>query len=454
MAEEPFFGLRAHLEPRWNERRAAQVRAALERRVRDRRSLRRVLSASSLALAGGIVVALFVKQKLVGERPTRLTAPAEARPPLAQPMATPLTAETELVVDPEGAGRAFVLRRGRARFVVPHDERHPFRVRVGPLVVEDVGTIFSVSRLSANKSDVAVEEGRVAVLCDGVRVELGGGARRTFECGQPERDPAPAPAGAIVPEREAISLFGSASGGLGRGPRPPGLRLARSDRKTEPSLARPSSQALSAMGGKAGEGTSSPAAHAGFAGRTEVRERDTPPVPSGRPAGLSATASDTVAELEPPPAAPAWQILAERGRYDEAYDSLRKESQKPVRDETHELLLAADTARLSGHSSEAVPYLRRILLRHREDPRAHLVAFTLGRVLLDELGQPAEAAEAFERARASRGPLAEDALAREVEACARAGDAGRAHALALEYRRTYPQGRRMRAVATFGGLVQ
>ena len=149
---------------------------------------------------------------------------------------------------------------------------------------------------------------------------------------------------------------------------------------------------------------------------------------------------------------PTWKILAERGQYREAYDSLRAESQTPVRDEIHELLLAADTARLSGHPTEAVPYLRRVLTRYGDDSRSHLAAFTLGRVLLDELGQPAEAAAAFERALAPHAPLAEDALARAVEAWARAGRAPRAHALALEYQRRYPQGRRMRTVVKFGGI--
>jgi len=49
-------------------------------------------------------------------------------------------------------------------------------------------------------------------------------------------------------------------------------------------------------------------------------------------------------------------------------------------------------------------------------------AFTLGRVLLDELGRPSEAVDAFPLARSSGGPLAEDALAREVEALSRAGE--------------------------------
>jgi transmembrane sensor len=401
MTEEPPFGLQGHLEPRWTDCRAAQVRSAVKRRARNRRLVRRAISASSLILAGGIALALFLRHELVVKQAPQATGQlALPSPALAQPMATPLTAETELVVDPEGSGRAFVLRRGLARFVVPHDEGHPFRVRVGSLVVEDVGTIFSVVRLSEKRSEISVEEGRVAVLCEGTRIDLGGGQRQVFECGQPGNEVAAARPAPVAVPRTPVVAVGSSSRGAG------------------PALSR------------------------------------------SRPAGVEATkavvASTAASRAKLAPVsseAPAWQDLAERGQYHEAYDSLRNETQVPVRDETHELLLAADTARLSGHSSEAVPYLRRILLRHRDDPRAYLVAFTLGRVLLDELGQPAEAADAFERARASRGPLAEDALAREVEAWARAGDPRRARALAVEYQRAYPQGRRIRAVANFGGLA-
>jgi transmembrane sensor len=314
-------------------------------------------------------------------------------------MATPLTADTELVVDPKGSGRVFVLRRGKARFVVPHDERHPFRVRVGSLVVEDIGTIFSVARLSENRFEVVVDEGQVAVLCEDSRIDLENGQRRTFECGRPAAEPA------VKSRAHSLARTHGAP--------------AASKVSVGPSVA-----------------------------PTVVPPGD----PSGAPTGDAS--AGLLAKPEHRQTGLAWQDLAERGQYREAYDSLRNPSQLPVRDETHELLLAADTARLSGHSSEAVPYLRRILLQHRDDPRAHLVAFTMGRVLLDELGQPAEAAEAFERARAGHGPLAEDALAREVEAWARAGDAGRAYALAMEYQRSYPQGRRMRAVAKFGGLAQ
>ena len=151
-------------------------------------------------------------------------------------------------------------------------------------------------------------------------------------------------------------------------------------------------------------------------------------------------------------AASSWRPLAERGQYEEARRALRKEGPSAVRDDTADLLLAADAARLSGHPAEAVPYLERVLRGHARDPRAGLAAFTLGRVLLDELGRPSEAVDAFARARSSGGPLAEDALAREVEALSRAGDVTGSRERALLYRRLYPNGRRAKAVSRFGGL--
>jgi transmembrane sensor len=153
-------------------------------------------------------------------------------------------------------------------------------------------------------------------------------------------------------------------------------------------------------------------------------------------------------------AAPArsWRPLAERGHYEEAHKALRRAGPTAVRDDTADLLLAADAARLSGHPAEAVPYLQRVVRGHASDPRAGLAAFTLGRVLLDELGRPGDAVDAFAHARASGGPLAEDALAREVEASSRAGDGARSRELGELYRRLYPNGRRAKAVSRFGGL--
>jgi transmembrane sensor len=125
----------------------------------------------------------------------------------------------------------------------------------------------------------------------------------------------------------------------------------------------------------------------------------------------------------------------------------------PARATAESLLAAADAARLQGRAEEGAALLRKILQDHRADPRAPLAAFTLGRVLLMELGQPRQAAAAFAEARALApdGPFAEDALAREVEAWARAGDDAKTRARARDYLRSYPSGRRAPAVRALGG---
>jgi len=148
---------------------------------------------------------------------------------------------------------------------------------------------------------------------------------------------------------------------------------------------------------------------------------------------------------------PSWRALAASGEYDEAY---RRYDPTEVRDDVEDLLLAADVARLSGHPSGAVAPLRRVVDGHAADPRRQIAAFTLGRVLLDELGDPRAAAAAFASARslAPAGPLAEDALAREVEAWSRAGEGQRAAVAAGAYLERYPDGRRLKAVRRFGGL--
>jgi transmembrane sensor len=118
------------------------------------------------------------------------------------------------------------------------------------------------------------------------------------------------------------------------------------------------------------------------------------------------------------------------------------------------LLEAADAARLNQQPKAAVAYLRRLLREHTTSSVAPLAGFTLGRVLLESLGQPSEAAAAFALARrqAPQGSLAQDALAREVEALSKAGRSREAYERAQSYVQQYPTGRRLRAVRLFGGL--
>ncbi len=119
-----------------------------------------------------------------------------------------------------------------------------------------------------------------------------------------------------------------------------------------------------------------------------------------------------------------------------------------------ELLTEVDAARSQGQPERAVELLRQILREHPSDPRSPLAAFTLGRVLLNELGRPREAAAAFHtvRQQGPAGQFDEDALAREVEAWSRASERERARALASVYLERYPAGRHARRVKALAGL--
>jgi transmembrane sensor len=109
-----------------------------------------------------------------------------------------------------------------------------------------------------------------------------------------------------------------------------------------------------------------------------------------------------------------------------------------------DLMMAADAARLSNHPQQAVGYLQRITKEHSIDSRAPLAAFTLGRIYMSQLRQPAAAARAFAQVRqlAPTGALVEDALAREAEALEQAGQHQAAQKLVQAYLKQYPTGRR------------
>jgi transmembrane sensor len=170
-----------------------------------------------------------------------------------------------------------------------------------------------------------------------------------------------------------------------------------------------------------------------------------PPEPSASPS----------ADLEPLRAATrSWRALAQDGEYATAFEAMLAEGKSAVRDEPGDLWLAADVARLSGHPERSVTLLERVASAHPGDSRAPLAAFTLGRVLLDQLGRPHEAAQAFATAQrlAPGGALAQDALAREVESWSKAGEAAFARARAEEFVRRYPGSRRAKVVRRHGGL--
>jgi transmembrane sensor len=112
---------------------------------------------------------------------------------------------------------------------------------------------------------------------------------------------------------------------------------------------------------------------------------DAPAIAGSTPATAARTPSVT------------WRELAQNGHYGGAYRALgtqgiRRESR---RGGVEQLLMLADIARLSGNPADAAIPLARIVRDHPGDPRAAFSAFTLGRLELDTLGQPAQAAASF-----------------------------------------------------------
>jgi transmembrane sensor len=332
-------------------------------------------------------------------------------------LATPLDPSTELATIEDGARAALVeLRRGRGRFQVVHTEGRTFSVRAGDVTVTVLGTIFSVERI-ADRIGVTVERGRVQVAWSGGARRLaagesgwfpplGEGARLETLGTRPESAGttagAPAPGAAIV-DRAGDQRRGASPTGALRAATSPARSAGEGGSRSEPGGGRPPSEIARATPNLATPNLATP---------DRAPPNLTPPAIAPAP---------PTAKLSPAAA---------------------------------ELLAAADAARGEGRLDEAVTLLRRTIDEHGGDPRAPLAAFTLGRLLLTELGRPAEAAAAFARARALApdGPLAEDALAREVEAWSQAHDPARARARAEEYVRRFPAGRRLDSVRASSGL--
>lgn len=166
------------------------------------------------------------------------------------------------------------------------------------------------------------------------------------------------------------------------------------------------------------------------------------PAHGAEPAAPPAEAAEPAA---PPSATNAWRELARGGHHHEAFAALGAQgfSRETHRLGVADLFLLADVARLSGHAADAVVPLERILSRFPHDPQASLAALALGRLELDDLNRPTEAAGALNRALELGVPksLREDVRARLVEAYARAGNRPAARAAAEAYVREFPEGR-------------
>jgi len=174
------------------------------------------------------------------------------------------------------------------------------------------------------------------------------------------------------------------------------------------------------------------------------------------------TAPVAVAESEPSATAPVPSALVPKAAVASAASATAvspsatsTSAAAPNRDTAEALFAAADGARVAGRPLVALAALQQLIERFPRDPRAPMAAFTRGRILLETLARPTDAARSFAEARAlagARSALGEDALAREVDALRAAGNLSRAAERAELYRKLHPNGLRLRSVLRAGGI--
>lgn len=419
--------LRDDLEPAWDEARSDRLFAGVGRLQRRRRR-QRVVAGSALGAAlvfGAVMGVQYLPREdasVIARTDTTLGPAARGSVAQATSAVTRVSGRQRVrladgssalvsstvgtldVLRNEPAHLELALRTGTAHFEVVPNKQRKFVVNAGTVQVHVVGTVFDVEQ-GDERVRVAVSEGKV-------RVET--------------------PTGTQFVRGGESAWFDTTGARLGDDAEPAAVREgfppaddshASADTKAPPQR---STDSLAEVGVRTSR------EHAVKSKRLSAKE----------------------AKDEKPAASPkvSWRSLCQSGDYDAAYRML--ESGVVVDNDPAALMDAADAARLSNHPEASVAYLRRVLRDHARSPVAPLAGFTLGRVLLERLGQPSEAAEAFAFARsiAPQGSLAQDALAREVEAWSKAGNSHEAYERAQLYVQLYPSGRRLRAVKLYGGL--
>lgn len=132
-------------------------------------------SVCGLAVAAGLAVLALPLARAPSSQPYWLqTKAGEHREvALADGTRIELNGDTRLGLDRVDP-RVARLESGEAVFHVRHDAARPFSVSSGGLTVQDVGTVFNVSRAGA-RLDVAVEEGSVLFQPGADRIALGAG---------------------------------------------------------------------------------------------------------------------------------------------------------------------------------------------------------------------------------------------------------------------------------------
>lgn len=320
------------------------------------------------------------------------------------------------------SGRTRFVRAGRPGRARPSDPS-PIEPATHPAIEVQAGAVsvtiseqswsFSVAR-HRDAVEVVVERGTLLVREGDRSTKLSSGERGTFSAApdRPHRAPTRrSPADGAAPDAESPVTPAIDHRAAAGSPAAPPVDDGAASSPAAPPVddgAAPRSPAAPPVDDGAGSG--SPAV---------------PPVDDGAAAGSLAAGSPAGLDVGEDPNDPVFALLRE-----------------------------ADQARSEGDSERAARLLRGALAERGGDRQAAVVAFTLARVLFEDLGRDAAAAEAFAQAHVMAGSsqLAEDALAREVAAWRRAGRIDRARQRAADYVRRYPRGYRLVQVRRDGGM--
>jgi transmembrane sensor len=142
-------------------------------RVARRRGFVMGAAAIAAAVVGGVGL---MNMPRGGEAPVEIAATGPRAITLAD--GTRIAMEAGARVTLGGDRRMAAVERGRVTFHVTHDADHPFTVRAGDWEIQDVGTVFAVTR-GARGVDVGVVEGSVLFDPSSNRIALGAGEALT-----------------------------------------------------------------------------------------------------------------------------------------------------------------------------------------------------------------------------------------------------------------------------------
>lgn len=184
--------------------------------------------------------------------------------------------------------------------------------------------------------------------------------------------------------------------------------------------------------------------------RTPTTTLSTTPSPA-EPQTNEPARSTTPAVSEPEPVPLTWQQAAAQGDFALAATRIEAQGLRQLQAQITDadtLLQLSDVLRGAGRTAEAAQVLEDFQRRFSQDARASQMAFSLGRLYLEQLSHPARAAKIFEQLVANNPPagLLDDTYLRWIESLVKAGDAEKAKRVAQEYMQKYPRGHRVQDI--------